>query len=278
MNLQNEGLPISPITFNPADLLTKTKEVKVNYEGKEYGIIYKKDHNISLIMIDSISTNEAENAGKNIQGKAFNVDDMVKAAQENKESLATTIFKQILENESTIVLGLTDIGYMDPHDKWRTTTAKNIDTFSATLAIENYQTWSEIEKWDEGGVDWKDVIYPRLDIIRKSPEGKIHFNITGMTKEDIQKSLTLKHDVITGETGKIWGTKTGMPPTGSWKDQFGHFGLTYWELMQVVHDPVLLKKTEFYVYESEQTAAPLHLNNTLLKIDYGLDLASFENK
>lgn len=266
--------PIAPALYNKDEFLKKPLEVKVKYMGRDYTIVYHKDPDIKKILIQSINYNEfgkiIQSDEYNIKDKAYKVDDMVNLVKTDPKHFVEAVFKQILNNEGQIALGLTDVGHLDPHGKYHETTKNNIDEFSALIEKANFQSWAELEKWDTGKADWRDVIEPRFEIIRKNPNGKIHFNLTGMTKDNIIKSLQLKHDVPTGESAKKWGTPT--TPSGTWKEQFGLYGLTYWELMQVIHNPELLKKTDFYIYDKESSATGIRLSAAVLKLDFGLDL------
>jgi hypothetical protein len=265
-----------PKVADPSKFLQKAETVEFNVMREnvfrdKYEVVYHKDPSTEHIWIEKISSSNPRENKKlgELKDKVISFKELQALSQ--VEDSAGKVANAILRNESKIVLGLTDIGELDQYNRYKMVTKNNIDAFSDSLKAENYQHWGELENWNKGDVDWKDVIDPRLKLIQDSPFGEIHFNLTGMNKADIQKSLQLEYQVATGETEKTWGGKF-IAPTKSWKEAFGLFGLTYWELMQVVRNPLLLSKTKFYLYDTARSAKPFELTPAVLKADYGLDL------
>jgi hypothetical protein len=250
--------------------LTKSQSVTVTYLGINYNVTYRKDSQIKKIWIERVTSSNPSIKATVLENKVVEIENLPKDL-EQRATLPSLIMSKIMATENKIVLGLTDLGDIDQYGKYKMLTKNNIDEFSDSLETENYQSWTEFEQWHIGSVDWKDIIEPRLRFIQNDPQGKIHFNLTGMNKNDIEKSLKFDYKVATGETEREWGAKS-VAPTGSWKASFGLFGLTYWELMQIVHNRKLLDKTDFYIYDSERSAQTIKLSPSILKLDYGLDL------
>lgn len=163
---------------------------------------------------------------------------------------------QVLKEQSTdITLGYTDLGEVSATQLYRRTTPENLKCFSEALDnVKWYMEWEEFESYGKKtGTDWSEVMYQRFDKVLTSA-GTVHFNLTGITKDEIAKIYkTDPHLIVGAHSG-----------TG-WTKAFGKYSITHWELAQVLHNPALLGRTRFYLFDASRNEDPVLVTPEELK-------------
>lgn len=215
-----------------------------------------------------------------LQGKSFSSKDLMDIKKGNAsgspidfiiphiDELVKDLNKSIARHEASITLGFTDIGHVAADGSYVKTSPDNITHFTEGLGLlTNYTSWDEFDQWEvkDAQIDWSEVMYTRFNRVLEE-DAQIHFNIAGF-ETDIDKIKSLNYNQVTGSSGETLYADLG------WAQTFGHYGITQWELAQVLNNKVLFDKTTFYNYDKTKTPneGPKPLTADELT-DFGIEL------